>query len=226
MSALRFLVDWPWVVIDVECSICPRQGRYRLARLAERYGAAIALDRLLEAVAVDCTLMKPGEKPRHYEARCGIRYVVPAGAPELAEAPARAGKPKPRPEIKPGKKRAGYDGPPPTLAMLRQQGIRALSVTCHSLWKGATCHRTTTLLLDQLAALDDVAFPALRRRLRLVCSQCGGRTMHIVPLWPDPREEHANRLGVDLTPRLPAVAAPGRPGAVGASPDDGSGEAA
>ena len=61
-------------VVDVECSICPRQGRYRLAGLAERYGAAIALDRLLEAVAVDCSLMKLGEQPRHYEARCGIRY--------------------------------------------------------------------------------------------------------------------------------------------------------
>ena len=186
MAGPRFLVDWPWVVVDIECSLCPRQGRYRLARLAERYGAAMALDRLLEAVAADCTLMKPGEKPRQYEARCGIRYVVPPAGPVPAEAPARAGAPKLR-RVASGRKRIGYDGPAPTLATLRRQGITALSVTCHALWRGQTCHHTTTLPVDRLAALDDMPLPDLRRSLRLVCSRCGGRTLHVVPLWSDPQ---------------------------------------
>ena len=39
MTPPRRLVDWPLVQVEVECSLCPRHGRYRLARLAERYGA-------------------------------------------------------------------------------------------------------------------------------------------------------------------------------------------
>jgi hypothetical protein len=214
MAGPRYLVDWPWVVVDIECSLCPRQGRYRLARLAERYGAAMALDRLLEAVAADCTLMKPSEKPRQYEARCGIRYVVPAAGPAPAEAPARAGAPKLQAKELAGQKRRGYDGPVPTLATLRHQGITALSVTCLSLWNGQTCHNTTTLPIDRLTALDDMPFPELRRSLQMVCSRCRGRTMHIVPLWPDPTERHAANLGGDASPRLPGTVVPYRmPGA-------------
>lgn len=87
----RHLVDWPVVLVDVECSLCPRRGRYRLARLAERYGAAVPLLRLLELIAADCTLMRPGVKPHQYEARCGIRYVLPAAEPLPVDAPARRG---------------------------------------------------------------------------------------------------------------------------------------
>lgn len=210
MAGPRFLVDWPWVVVDIECSLCPRQGRYRLARLAERYGAAMALDLLLEAVAADCTLMRQGEKPRQYEARCGIRYVVPPAGPAPAEAPARAGAPKLRAATAAGKKRLGYDGPAPTLAMLRRQGITTLSVTCHGLWQGQTCHHTTTLLVERLTALDDMPFPELRRSLRMVCGRCGSRTMHIVPLWPDPRKAHEAALGVKAEPTMPGTVVPYR----------------
>ena len=41
----RHLVDWLALAVDVECSLCPRRGRYRLARLVERYGAAMPLSR-------------------------------------------------------------------------------------------------------------------------------------------------------------------------------------
>ncbi|MGI4765125.1 MAG: hypothetical protein ACRYGP_08690 [Janthinobacterium lividum] len=187
MAAPRCLVDWPQVLVDVECSLCRRQGRYRLARLAERFGAAVPLTRLLELIAADCTLMKPGEKPRHYEARCGIRYVVPPAGPVPADAPARAGAPRLAPPKSAVRKRLSYDGPAPTLAMLRRQGIRTVSVTCQGLWQGQTCHRTTSLTLDRLGAPDDAVFRDLCRTVRLVCSRCGGRQMHIVPLWPDVR---------------------------------------
>ncbi len=207
MAGPRFLVDWPWVVIDIECSLCPRQGRYRLARMAERFGAAMALDRLLEAVAVDCTLMKPGEKPRHYEARCGIRYVVPPAGPVPAGAPARVGAPKLRLAKTAGTRRSGYDGPAPTLAMLRAQGIATLSVTCHGLWQGQTCHHTTMLPVERLTALDHLPFTELRRRLPMVCGRCGGRAPHIVPLWPDPRKLRAAAFGGDGEPGKSVTAA-------------------
>ncbi len=104
-----------------------------------------------------------------------------------------------------GKKRLGYDGPTPTLAMLRQQGITTVSVTCHGLWQGFTCHRTTSLPLDRLGASDDMRFLDLCRTLRLVCSRCGGRKMHIVPLWPDVRQSRASSLGVDQRPTMPGT---------------------
>ncbi len=201
MTAPRWLVDWPQVLVDVECSLCARHGRYRLARLAQRYGAAVPLARLLELIAADCTLMKPGEKPRHYEARCGIRYVVPSAGPLPADAPARAGAPRLPPPGNASRKRLSYDGPAPTLAMLRRHGIRAVSVTCQGLWRGHTCHRTACLALDRLGAPDDAVFLDLCRTVRLVCSRCGGRKMHIVPLWPDSRPV-----------RRDEVAGPGMPG--------------
>lgn len=45
------LADYPYVVVRVECGLCGRRGRYRLARLAERYGADIALEDLLDQIA-------------------------------------------------------------------------------------------------------------------------------------------------------------------------------
>jgi hypothetical protein len=67
------LSDYPWVVVRIECRICPRQGRYRLARLAARFGAEVEMRRVLEALAHDCRLMRPGVRPRKYEAQCGVR---------------------------------------------------------------------------------------------------------------------------------------------------------
>lgn len=40
--------DYPYIVVRVECSVCGRKGAYRLADLAERYGAVCTLDDLLE----------------------------------------------------------------------------------------------------------------------------------------------------------------------------------
>ncbi|RYC29999.1 hypothetical protein D3273_20920 [Lichenibacterium minor] len=162
----------------------------------------------MEAIAADCTLMKPGEKPRQYEARCGIRYVVPPAGPLPADAPARAGAPRLDPAKTAGRKKLGYDGPAPTIAQLRRQGITSLSVTCHGLWRGCTCHNTTSLPLDRLAVPDDTVFLDLCRRLRLVCSRCGGRKTHIVPLWPDVRQARATSFGIDSKPTMPGTVVP------------------
>ena len=68
------LSDFPWIIVNVDCKLCPRRGRYRLARLAARCGPEAELDAVLEVLAIDCGWMKPGTKTRKYEAKCGIRF--------------------------------------------------------------------------------------------------------------------------------------------------------
>ena len=74
MDEPKRLVDFPWVVTRISCKFCRRKGQYRTARLAERFGADVELERLLEILAADCRYMRPGEKARKYEERCGARF--------------------------------------------------------------------------------------------------------------------------------------------------------
>jgi hypothetical protein len=48
------LRDYPYVVVRFGCRHCPRLGRYRVAVLAERYGADIEMEDLLKAVSASC----------------------------------------------------------------------------------------------------------------------------------------------------------------------------
>ena len=48
------LATYPYVVVCLDCTLCGRKGRYRLARLADRYGANCGLKELLELLAGDC----------------------------------------------------------------------------------------------------------------------------------------------------------------------------
>ena len=48
------LSQYPHVVLRVSCRTCPRRGRYRIVRLAERYGAEIQLLQLLDELAKGC----------------------------------------------------------------------------------------------------------------------------------------------------------------------------
>lgn len=69
------LVDYPYVVVRFACTYCRRRGRMRLARLADKYGADISIEALLNDVAWSCPLPRPGRdhrKPQKYAARCGI----------------------------------------------------------------------------------------------------------------------------------------------------------
>lgn len=56
------LANYPYVVVNVRCRLCSRQGSYRLAKLADRYGAWMSTPALLEALAGDC---KYWGRPRH-----------------------------------------------------------------------------------------------------------------------------------------------------------------
>jgi hypothetical protein len=67
------VANYPSVVLEVACARCPeRRGVYRLARLAERYGAEMELSELVRRLSADCLLQDP---PNPYARRRGNAYV-------------------------------------------------------------------------------------------------------------------------------------------------------
>ena len=60
------LRDYPFVVVRFACRDCPRIGRYRLAVLAERFGADAPLPDVLEAISAAC----PRTRERYPGKRC------------------------------------------------------------------------------------------------------------------------------------------------------------
>lgn len=69
------LVDYPYVLVRVDCRFCRRRGQYRLARLAAKWGCDITLDEMVDRIAHTCPFARPrtGEKLRKYQAFCGAR---------------------------------------------------------------------------------------------------------------------------------------------------------
>ncbi len=60
LVAVEPLWDFPFMIVRADCPLCPhRKGPYRLARLAEKYGADIHLCNLMEEIAFDCPLEEP-----------------------------------------------------------------------------------------------------------------------------------------------------------------------
>lgn len=71
------LAYFPFVTVRLACTRCTRTGSYRLARLADKYGAEIPMDHLLEHLAGDCRWWNP----RHPgEGHCGA-YFADLGGP-------------------------------------------------------------------------------------------------------------------------------------------------
>ena len=71
------LSQYPYVEVRVSCRLCPRRGRYRLARLAERFGAEADLEHVLAVLSSGCRYQVPERRVRKYEMRCGV------GLPDL-----------------------------------------------------------------------------------------------------------------------------------------------
>ena len=74
MSIPDRLSQCPYMIVRFDCIFCPwRKGRYRLARLAERFGAEATLDHVRDEIS-------PGDCPRRYERankyvhRCQVWY--------------------------------------------------------------------------------------------------------------------------------------------------------
>lgn len=66
------LATYPYVVVRLDCTLCGRKGRYRLARLADRYGASCTLKELLELLASDC--VHRGRQRHPIRPGCGARF--------------------------------------------------------------------------------------------------------------------------------------------------------
>jgi hypothetical protein len=77
------LRDYPYVIVRFACRHCPRLGRYRVAVLAERYGADIEMEDLLEAVSASC-----GTRASERAHACGAYFpdLPPEKPPDLPRA--------------------------------------------------------------------------------------------------------------------------------------------
>ena len=75
----------------------------------------------------------------------------------------------------PAKRRGSYRGPPMTLANMRAQGVRSLSVSC---W---LCHHGAVLIADRWS--DEVQLPSLGTRM--VCTGCGIVGADVRPDWQE-----------------------------------------
>lgn len=72
------LSDYPVVVVRVSCSRCARKGRYRLARLADKYGSEVEMAVLLSHLAADCTFRDTRRGSAEF---CGAYFPDLSGAP-------------------------------------------------------------------------------------------------------------------------------------------------
>lgn len=85
-SSLR-LRDYPYVVVRFACRDCPRIGRYRLAVLAEKFGAEGAMADVLEAISSGCLR----NREKHPGRRCQA-YLPDLVEPRPPDLPTAAGR--------------------------------------------------------------------------------------------------------------------------------------
>jgi hypothetical protein len=65
------LWDYPYIVLRIACRECPRNGRYRLAVLAEWFGADAETHDVLETISASCSARidpKRGLRPAGHSA--------------------------------------------------------------------------------------------------------------------------------------------------------------
>lgn len=79
------LSQFPHVVFRMSCSLCTRRGTYRLARLAEKFGAETEVEDVVRAISMDCPWQrsKRDGPPRKYEARCNAFVEIEERPPDI-----------------------------------------------------------------------------------------------------------------------------------------------
>lgn len=68
----KTLADYPFVIVRLDCSLCPRRGRYRLARLVARYGPDADVDLVRRDLAKPCPLLE--NKGSGMRPACHVSY--------------------------------------------------------------------------------------------------------------------------------------------------------
>ena len=81
------LRDYQYVVVRFACRVCPRLGRYRLAVLAERFGAEMAMSDVLDSIAGACAR----NRERHPGRRCQV-YLPDLVDPRPPDLPTKVGR--------------------------------------------------------------------------------------------------------------------------------------
>ena len=73
------------MVVRLACHACPRLGRYRLATLAERFGAPASLADMLQTLSASCPRR---QRDPHPGSACRAYYpdLPPRGPPDLPAA--------------------------------------------------------------------------------------------------------------------------------------------
>lgn len=71
------LAEFPYVVVRVACTFCPkRNGSYRLARLAAKFGPETPLAEVLERIAFDCPYRGNEHRRKNkYVPQCHARFL-------------------------------------------------------------------------------------------------------------------------------------------------------
>lgn len=78
------LAFFPYVVVRIRCQSCDRQGSYRLARLAAKFGAEMPLNEVMARITVDC----PWREERRARARgCKAFFPDLTGPPRPPDLP-------------------------------------------------------------------------------------------------------------------------------------------
>jgi hypothetical protein len=180
--APRRLSDYPWVIVNLSCKLCSRRGRYRLVRLAARYGPEMELDRVLADLAHDCPYWR--SRPRPYDPRCGARFedldrlrpqdLPPEEGVVRQRMPAR--------EDVPQRRARNTPEPPGRAAMLSDWRSPEIIVVCDSCGRRETFATATV----RAATIGDVRLTDLRLSLTADCPKvragkltdwCGARMM-------------------------------------------------
>jgi hypothetical protein len=78
----EILVTFPYVIVRLACTMYSRTGGYRLARLADKYGAKIRMPDLLAHLAGDCKYWGHPGIPG-----CGAYFLDLTGAPRPPDLP-------------------------------------------------------------------------------------------------------------------------------------------
>jgi hypothetical protein len=65
------LAFYPFVVVRISCRVCSRNGSYRLARLAAKFGPEITLRDLTDRFSYDC-LWRAEARSKAGKSACGV----------------------------------------------------------------------------------------------------------------------------------------------------------
>jgi hypothetical protein len=72
-----------------------------------------------------------------------------------------------------------------TIGHARAAGEKTLTVHC----RGPDCHHQAVTTFEELKLWNDMIFVDVPKHRRFVCTQCGGRNVKVMPIFP-PAKEH------------------------------------